>query len=275
MPNIVETLDRLQAIYAPLMGTMMFENRSFAGIETTIREDNPSAYPTADVPPGYASGYTDEAFEAKASEALRPLVEPTYEIIRGCSPVADDDQPLLVWARRLADQTPERDGGGSGVSVCVALTGGLGGVRVMREAVSLKHVGCFVLLPASLTITTTHPGMSDRQVEEMKSAASQGLREVAEYLESNRLTLSWSPDYDPHLAAWVRDFPDAGAVRVVEMGQGIFQLHADSGFQAAKLLMTEEFAAANPDAVALFENREDVVVERIGAVTTAPRSPTK
>lgn len=267
MPNIVETLDRIQSIYAPLLGNMMLEHRSFAGIETVIREEDPCAYPTADVPPGYASGYTDEVFEAKASEVMRLLIGPTYEAIRGCHPVADDTQPLSVRARRLNPQKPERVPN-DGISITVALSGGLGGVHATRKAISLKHAGCFVLLPATLTITT-HSGMSDRQVADMKAAAGHGLREVAEYLEGNRLTFNWSPDHDPHLTAWAKDFPDAGAVRVTDLGHGIFHLQADSGFQASKMLVTHAYAAENPEAVALFDKNGEIVVERIQAAVAA------
>lgn len=253
MANLIETLDRIHGIYAPLLVRMMVERPDFAGIRTVLREEDPRAYPTANVPPGYADGYSDDAFEAPASQALVALVGPTYEAIRACKPVSDRDRPLSVWAKRRLSEKKKALKPKEGITVTSSLSSGLGGVNAVREAVCMNPQGCFLLLPASLTITT-QPRLSSRQIAEMTAAAEIGLKAVADYLESNRLLLNWSADHDARLSQWVASFPDPAKVKVEEFGDGIFRLHTSSRFGSRKLLVSEAYAAETPEIMTVFES---------------------
>ena len=256
MTNLIETLDATLALYAPLLTRWMEENPGFHGIGTVIRREEPAAYPRADVPPGYADGYSDEAFEVLASQELLRLVAPTYEILSACPMVADEERALSVSARRVVVGKPKSKTPNMATEIRVSLSGSLSGIFVLRSAVCLNPAGVFALQRPTMTLTTM-PTSSEAQIEILKSTAEKGLSELAVQMDEGELLLNNHLGNSFRVLDWVNAFPDAGTVQLDEFPSPsghILRFWAGATKPILDLYATDDYCLAKPMVVETYRS---------------------
>jgi hypothetical protein len=235
--NIPDTLNTMLAIYANAAFTLMKEFPKAHGINFIIREDGDyAAIPTADVPPGYAAGYGNKKFEARAAKLLKELVTATEAIRDGCS-VTDSVEKLGISVKKV---------------------NGTGEVR-LRATVSSRHgyLFCyrdahfrtdkpifFAASPAVMCLTVTAEGEGHSDV--IRTTAEKGMEALFESVARNNLMLDLKSDPTAWKAMtenWKSAFPTEGEVQLDPMAH-LFQCYV-VGNQDKPLAILSENAAEN------------------------------
>ncbi|MBY3433605.1 hypothetical protein HFN89_05530 [Rhizobium laguerreae] len=131
--NLVAAVDELIVLHAGIAATLLKEFPKTYGITFNLDGEPAGAYPRADVPPGYASGYSHAKFERRAEKLLRATTPRLLEIVDSLAPLGIRLRDVVVAATRLsADIAPD------GVVVTGAFSGGLGAAAVRREMLATK-----------------------------------------------------------------------------------------------------------------------------------------
>lgn len=131
--NLVDAVDELIVLHAGIAATLLKEFPKAYGVTFNLDGEPVGAYPRADVPSGYASGYSHAKFERRAEKLLRATTPRLLEIVDSLAPLGIRLRDVVVSATRLsADIAPE------GVVVTGAFSGGLGAAAVRREMLATK-----------------------------------------------------------------------------------------------------------------------------------------
>lgn len=206
--NIPDTLDRLLAVYANVSFTLMKEFPKAHGIHFFIRENGDYvAIPTADVPPGFADGYGDDKFEARAAMLLKDLV-PATEALRDACSVTNTVEQLGIHVTKVK--------GSDQIRLRSTVSSSHGYLFCYRDALfRLDKSIFFSASPAVMCLTVTSEGEGHSDI--IKASAEKGMESLFAAAAENKIMLDLKSNPMKWAAMskrWKSAFPTDGKVQL-------------------------------------------------------------
>jgi hypothetical protein len=200
--NLITALDELAVLHARIAHQLLEEFRGAYGIQFVIDINPMSAYALADVPPGYADGYTDKALESRATHLLCDISARVAEVMASFPAAGITARDFSVSARRTG-----LDGDLEGsIGMSSAVTGGLGAVFARRHAISLgERVICHEPVEFHVVGIVDDPA----KVAGIEDAGNRGLEAGLRHLISDGLLLNQDTRRSAKLLEWLTLFPEA------------------------------------------------------------------
>lgn len=232
-PDIPAVLDKLLVIYAPVAFKLMKEFPEAFGASFFLRNDDDyAAIPNADVPPGYADGYGDEAFETLASDLLK-AVRPATEALRDSFGLIDDVRNFGIYLTK--DKTEGSYRLRASISSPVLYH------SFYRDAYFKPGDPTFFSgMPATMTMMASGENLAHAKL--LVEAAEKGIDAVAEVIASNEIMLDFPKDggsFRKVVATWNDKFPAEGPV-TVEKIQHIHEFFLESPYSNALVITAED-----------------------------------
>jgi hypothetical protein len=241
--DLVATIDRVIALYAPLLASWMDEHPGAQVITALVGGDEPSAY--AEQEDGEA--YSDDRFDEISAGHLRSLAGQTSAVRDGC--------PLLGAAESPFDVMAVREKGR--VRITVSVADPFQSATVSRSLLKNPRRNVFVAETCHLEIISFIRDLD--LLSGYRAAADEGLSELIEFALHNRIVANLPDGQDDMLREWisgfaapmrvvVRNLDGLGDVLVARVGSAKSEMYvlAEEGEDYEKALAT---AAAAPELV--------------------------
>ena len=264
--NIPDTLDRLLAVYANVTFTLMKEFPEAYGIHYFIRENGEyNAIPAADVPQGYADGYGDPKFEARAEELLRELVVAS-EALRNACAVTSSVEQLGIHVTRVK--------GSDQIRLRATVSSSHGYLFCYRDAhFRIDKPIFFSASPAVMCLTLT--GEGDGHSNAIKSAAEEGMKPLFTAVVENQVMLDLKSDpakWASMSKRWIAAFPTNGAVQLEPIAH-LFQCYVVGDRENVLAIVSEQ--APESAAIAAMPGVDllhfDSLINELSQTPSAPR----
>jgi hypothetical protein len=230
--NIPDTLDRLLAVYAHVSFTLMKESPKAHGIHFFIRESGDyAAIPTADVPPGYADGYSHPKFEERAAMLLKELVPATEALRDACSVTTNVEQlGIHVTKETGSDQ----------IRLRATVSSSHGYLFCYRDAhFRVDKPIFFSASPAVMCLTLTGEGEGHSNI--IKTTAENGMEALFAAVIENKIMvdLKSNPAKWASMAKrWKSAFPTNGKVQLEPIAH-LFQCYVVGNRENALAIVSE------------------------------------
>lgn len=189
--DLVATLDRVMALYAPVLASWMEGHPGAHAITVLVGGDEPSAY--AEQEDGEA--YSDHGFEEISDGHLLALVEQTSAVRDGCSLLRDSESPFDVMAVRKEGR----------VRVTVSVADPFQSATISRTAVKNPNRNVFVAETCNLEIIAFIRDLD--LLPDFRAAAEKGMPDMVEFALGNGIVGNLPEGQDAVLREWVAGFP--------------------------------------------------------------------
>ena len=257
--NVVDTLDSMLALYAPMVARWMKENPSFEGIDVAIANgmrDDPIACPKS-----RDGAWLDApAFEAEAAAELAGFAVKSRAIADAC-PIAQgslDPLSLSCWRH------------GDAVVIYAKVSPRGGGLRAERNAIAREN-GLLELTKAELILSTEVAG--DDQAAALTVAAGQGAKEVVRHMIGGGMIRHMGQEQGKQAATWLAAFPEPAGVEVVDRWGLMHEVVIKSNQEPVKVIVPRTRMEARPELEAFLRERNIAFETFDDTPVAAPDAP--
>lgn len=224
--SLVTAVDRVLALYAPVLGKWLNDNKDFHGISAIIDREDAAAWPSGET----GTGFTDIEFERMAAPIMRSMEEDLKAIKEACPVIRSMERPLSVSAML----NNEGD-----VVINAAASTGYGEAFIRRSAKMIPTPSPRFVCGSASFVCFFHSETGSDFGEIEKSVQDDFRSAIGRLAQQGRI-LNHTYGRDVDLLDWV-DAIDLGSyVKANRFGDEILSVTAFSQQDPAKILVSHE-----------------------------------